>query len=428
MDYYEELGIDRTAAEEEIRRAHRRLTKLLHPDQQTDEAVKQLAETQMRRVNSIVEVLCDPERRREYDRELRDGVPGFQAARAKRGAFHSWPWWVGSTVGAIVLTVGAVWFWADKWGSSFGDRSPTYIASGAETSSEPNKPAGPTETPQAVPEPPPEAPAATHSAQSGTQTTPTAAPPAAPPEQPAYIPPAPSRTVASVPAPPVSTRSSNKNGVFEKKIPIEQPKAPPVVAEVPRRKTLTLPLAEVAARPSQKKMDIPAAPALSTSGSDKLEAVSIPPASLPPAPKLPEPVAPKNVSYTAAAPIKATPKPSDPLEGEWVYAPSEPEKRKAGFYPPEFIDLKIWNEGGLHGEYRARYHVPDKPIPPDVNFALAPDGNPRHFTWESGNGSKGTLKISSMDAGSIRIEWKTTVFSHGPALTAGTATLVRRTP
>ena len=50
MDYYEELAISPSATLDEIHRAHRRLSKLLHPDQQTDHNMKLLAETQMRRL------------------------------------------------------------------------------------------------------------------------------------------------------------------------------------------------------------------------------------------------------------------------------------------------------------------------------------------------------------------------------------------
>ena len=64
MNYYEELGIRSDADEEEIRKAHRRLVKLMHPDQHRDAGMKQLAETQMRRLNSIVATLLDPEERR----------------------------------------------------------------------------------------------------------------------------------------------------------------------------------------------------------------------------------------------------------------------------------------------------------------------------------------------------------------------------
>jgi len=70
MNFYEELGLAPSAGEEEIHRAHRILTRLLHPDQQTDAAMRVAAELQMRRVNGIVELLIDPERRRQYDETL----------------------------------------------------------------------------------------------------------------------------------------------------------------------------------------------------------------------------------------------------------------------------------------------------------------------------------------------------------------------
>lgn len=416
MDYYEELGIDRSATEEEIRRAHRRLTKLLHPDQQTDEAMKQLAEAQMRRLNSVVETLSDPQRRQEYDEELRRGLPGPAGSRRQRGLFHSWPWWVGSTVGAIVLTVGAVWFWADRWGSSFGDRAPTYIPSGAEISSEPSR------TSSLAEAPPSPAPTRTPGDISpGSGETPVPAPTA---ERQATVPP--SRTVASVPTLPAEGRPADRSprhggnaGQKERSSPTVQ------VAEAPRRKILALPLAQISARAAAPAVNLPTAPALSASAPSHGEPVPLPAGSLPSAPGLPEPA---KASHSSAGIKMDARTPADALEGEWVYAPTEPEKRKAGFYPPEYIDLKIWNDSGLRGEYRARYHVAGKPIPPDVNFDLSPDGNARHFSWSSNNGSKGTLAVTSMDASSIRIEWRTTVFSRGPALTAGTATLVRRTP
>ncbi len=422
MDYYEELGIDRTATEEEIGRAHRRLTRLLHPDQQTEEAMKQLAETQMRRLNSIVETLSDRQRRQDYDDELRHGTPGFQAAKLRRRAFHSWPWWVGSTVGAVVLTVGAVWLSADKWGSSFGDHTPTYIPSGAETGPEPNRTSSLTEAP------PSPAPARGQGPRVSAGTDNAKTPVTVTGDTPVLN--KPSRTVASVPAPGARGQSADRNeNLGPNKVQADRSKPPVAVAEIPHHKTLTLPLTHASAPPATPTVNLPAAPALSVPGPGHMEAVSLPSGNLPAAPKLPEPVESTKVSYTAASAKATSPvQPQDLLEGEWVYAPTEPEKRKAGFYPPEYIDLRIWNEGGLRGEYRARYHVPDKPIPPDVSFALAPDGSPRHFSWASSNGSKGTLNISSVDAGSIRIEWRTTVFSRAPSLTAGTATLVRRTP
>ena len=70
MDYYEELGISRTASAELVRHAYRQLARLMHPDQQLDESLRRLAETQMKRLNMVLAVLCDEERRRAYDLSL----------------------------------------------------------------------------------------------------------------------------------------------------------------------------------------------------------------------------------------------------------------------------------------------------------------------------------------------------------------------
>jgi hypothetical protein len=67
IDYYEELGVERNAAPETIRDSFRALVRLLHPDQQTDEHLKSIAEKQMRKLNRIYAVLSDPEKRRDYD-------------------------------------------------------------------------------------------------------------------------------------------------------------------------------------------------------------------------------------------------------------------------------------------------------------------------------------------------------------------------
>lgn len=70
MTHYEELGVSPDAPAEEIRRAFRRTSRLLHPDLQSVPELRQAAEVQMRRLNEIVEMLCEPESRAEYDRSL----------------------------------------------------------------------------------------------------------------------------------------------------------------------------------------------------------------------------------------------------------------------------------------------------------------------------------------------------------------------
>src|ERR1035437_9549291 len=86
MNHYEELGVGCDAPTEEIRQAYKTLVRLLHPDGQTDGKLKAMAERQMQRLNGILEVLTDPQRRREYD----EGLPGWRAAAV--GAEGEAPW------------------------------------------------------------------------------------------------------------------------------------------------------------------------------------------------------------------------------------------------------------------------------------------------------------------------------------------------
>lgn len=67
MDHYEELGLPRSASTDEIRQAYKSLARVLHPDQQQDESLRRVAECQMKRLNSVIDVLTDPELRRQYD-------------------------------------------------------------------------------------------------------------------------------------------------------------------------------------------------------------------------------------------------------------------------------------------------------------------------------------------------------------------------
>ena len=64
-DYYEVLGVDRTASADEIKRAYRRLAKKYHPDRNADDPA---AEGKFKEVQGAHDVLKDPQKRAQYDR------------------------------------------------------------------------------------------------------------------------------------------------------------------------------------------------------------------------------------------------------------------------------------------------------------------------------------------------------------------------
>ncbi len=80
-DYYEVLGIDKTADESSIKKAYRVLAKKYHPDMNPGDKE---AETKFKEVNEAYDILSDPDKKAKYDQY---GHAAFDPASGMGGGF-----------------------------------------------------------------------------------------------------------------------------------------------------------------------------------------------------------------------------------------------------------------------------------------------------------------------------------------------------
>lgn len=141
-DFYDALGVSRTASQEEIQRAYRTLARKYHPDVNKDPG----AEDRFKEVSEAYQVLSDPQTRRRYDafgpdfRQVPEGVDPetWRRARAGTGArsgsggervwVHTGPGGFGSGAGGgfespFGTEFGGEFDVEDLFGSIFGRRT-----------------------------------------------------------------------------------------------------------------------------------------------------------------------------------------------------------------------------------------------------------------------------------------------------------------
>ena len=115
-DYYQTLGVSKTATQDEIKSAFRKLARKYHPDTAKD---KKSAEEKFKEINEAYEVLSDPEKRKKYDEYGANWQQGgFQPPP---GGGYSWEGPGGSSDGGFEFHFGGTGF-SDFFEQLFGAR------------------------------------------------------------------------------------------------------------------------------------------------------------------------------------------------------------------------------------------------------------------------------------------------------------------
>jgi len=364
INYYEELGVQADASPEEIRDAFRALARLLHPDQQTDEQLKEIAERQMRKLNPIYSVLSDPERRRRYDEDLEDGYPpsiivnnALPPDLHRIGGRLAW-------VAAIALSA-VLLIWLASGNMQGPQSRPRFSETAAEPLPPPKTPSSPTE-------------AAFQIAELRSNLKAVLA------ERDAAL-----RELDTLHGKPVVLNAPGTDSVHV----ADRPASIATMTELPSPPRLSA--MPVAAKNESSTLD------LSRTDPSRIESARAE-ASLP------------NRRLTGF--------------WFYVKPPDGQKNKNQSLYPPEYIEASITEENGvLHGRYRSRFRIVDRAISPDVDFSFSAPTSPSiSCQWIGAAGAKGDLTLRLLTENSIRIDWKASDLGSQQGLISGTAVLTRK--
>lgn len=115
-DYYKTLGVSRTASEDEIRKAFRKLARQYHPDVAKDKAQ---AENKFKEINEAYEVLSDKDKRKKYDTLGADWKGGYAPPPGGGQGYRTYTRGAGGAPGAEEFEFGGTGF-SDFFEQFFG--------------------------------------------------------------------------------------------------------------------------------------------------------------------------------------------------------------------------------------------------------------------------------------------------------------------
>ena len=86
VDYYKALGIPKTSAQDEIKKAYRKLARKMHPDLNPNDKE---SHKKFQQINEANEVLSDPDKRKKYDQYGKDWQHAGQFEQARQAKQRS---------------------------------------------------------------------------------------------------------------------------------------------------------------------------------------------------------------------------------------------------------------------------------------------------------------------------------------------------